>query len=222
VKASNRCGAAYLFRRNDQGWELAVSIARPVDAGESAAFGQSVLLLADGTAIVGGTGLIGGPGVLHVFVPHGSGLDLVQTLLPEGGTDSFYATDLSASADGSWLAVGGAQSVALYRRRDAGFEPVKLLEAPDSAAGYFGEAVALDGNGRTLLVGAPRTGCSPNVAPRCGSAYRYLRGGRVWRLAGTVAPVEARADANFGHEVALDAAGKVTAIEGHGVTVEQR
>jgi hypothetical protein len=87
----------------------------------------------------------------------------------------------------------------------------------------FGEAVALDGTGATLIVGAPRTTC--RAGAWCGAAYRYVRqdaAGARWRLAGTLVPAGGeRAEANFGHEAALDATGAVAAVEGAGVTLRR-
>jgi hypothetical protein len=228
LAAGVRCGAAHLYHRDpaDGTWRPAATLPRPDTAGDAAHFGQSVLLLPDGAALVGGTGLTGGPGALHLFLPRPDGLAPVQTLLPPGPDpdDEFYAADLAASGDGAWVAVGQSQAVALYRRGpDGRLAPAARLEPPEERAGTFGEAVALDGTGATLLVGAPRTTCAAGAW--CGAAYRYVRvdpAGTRWRLAGTLGPAGGeRAETNFGHEAALDATGAVAAVEGEGVTLQR-
>ena len=159
-----RCGTAYLYHRGSQGWTLASRLQRPPDAGLGAQFGQTLALLPDGAALVGGTGIIADAGALHLFLPDGR---YAQSLLPPGG-DQFYATEIATSGDGTWLAVGAAQSVVLYRRNDDRFEPAQTLTAPEDNAGHFGEAVAIDATGRELIVGAPRAACP--AGQRCESS----------------------------------------------------
>lgn len=213
------CGAAFLYRRQTSIWRLAATLNRPDGAEPSAQFGQAVLLLPDGALLIGGAGLTGGTGALNLFLPRGNGFELVQVLRPDR-RDEFFTTDLAASGDGQWLAVGGAQSVLLYRREGERFRFVKRLQPPEREVGHFGEAVALDGLGRTLLVGAPRTDCEAGA--RCGIAFRYVRDGDFWQLAGPLRPAKERAEADFGHEAALDASGRLAAVEGEGVHLELR
>ena len=127
---------------------------------------------------------------------------------PEPG----FANALSWSADGSWLAVGGEQSVHLFQRQGDGFALRKTLGPPiGSSAGYFGETVALSGDGRRLLVGAPRTNCPEG--DRCGVAYLFERDGD-WALARTIRPATNAADANFGHHLAISSDGRHLAVQG--------
>lgn len=213
------CGTVYLYRRQPAGWRLAATVPRPANAEATAYFGQSVLLLPDGALLVGGTGLTGGTGALHLLLPRKSGYELAQTITPEG-RDEFFTTDLALSGDGQWLAVGGAQSVTLYRRDGDRLARTERFGPPEDGAGHFGESVALDGEGSTLLVGAPRTDC--DAGRRCGIAYRYEREGDTWSRAEAVYPAEEEADADFGHRAALDASGGLAAVEGRAVHLERR
>lgn len=217
-----RCGEAYLYRRGPDGWRLAATLARPAGAGEAAHFGQSVLILPDGAALVGGNGIADAPGALHLFVPRGGAgrYELAQTLGPADGVDEFFATDLAASGDGGTVAVGVAQGVVLYSRAGDRLEAVARLDPPEERAGHFGDAVALDGTGATLLVGAPRAACP--AGPRCGIAYLYRRDGETWVLTGPVRAGRELPQAVFGREVALDVSGTISAVEGRGVEVERR
>jgi hypothetical protein len=214
--AGSRCGAAYLYRRGPAGWQLAARIGRPRDAGETAHFGQTLAMLSDGRLLIGGTGIAGGPGALHLFAPEGSGYRHIQTLHPDGPLAEFYATDLAVSGDGSWIAVGGGQSVSLYRPGDDGrLALAQRLALPEENAGHFGDVLALNGDGSTLLVGAPRAACSQG--PRCGIVYRYRPGPKGFSLVGPIQAARPEPHAAFGRELALDAQGGRMAIEGAGV-----
>ena len=209
-KVGVRCGVAYLFRRGTGGWRLAARLARP-ETYPSAYFGQTVLLLPQGEVLVGGPRLYRGPGALHLFAGAIQPA-LVQTLAPEDGKEPAFATSLAVSADGAWLAVGGGQEVALWRRHGRGYAHHRTLRPPEPTAGHFGDALALDAEGRTLLIGAPRAACAAGL--RCGIAYLYRRTGSLWTLADTLRPQPELAEADFGHEVGLDPTGRIWAIEG--------
>ena len=190
------------------GWRVLLP---PPDQDGLTRFGQSVALSPDGTlALAGGTGDSGGVGMLWVYVMEASEPQPVQSLTAPAPQPGF-ANALSWSADGSWLAVGGEQSVHLFERQGQGFALRKTLVPPDQAAGYFGETVALSGDGRLLLVGAPRTNCPEG--DRCGVAYLYDRA-RSWGLARTIRPDSNAGDANFGHHLAISRDGRHLAVQG--------
>ncbi len=215
IGARVRCGTAYLYRRDPQGWVLIARLERPDDIAVGAQFGQTVALLPDGAVLVGGTGVIADPGALHLFLPQGPAFRHAQTLLPEDGADQFYATEIAVSADGAWVAVGANQSVVLYRYEGQRLIPTRTLTAPEDNAGHFGEAVALDAAGRQLAIGAPRAACG--AGQRCGIVYRYTRAGNRWRLIGTRRAAREEEHAGFGHRLAFSGSGEVLAVEGRGV-----
>ena len=152
---------------------------------------------------------------------------------PEGPGHDRFGWSLALSGDGSLLAVGASRAhsparlaagaaaapslggghagaVRLYRRGGSGgWAPDGRLEAPGGAGGRFGGALALDGAGSLLAVGAPAEGAPPGS----GAAYLYRRGapGR-WNLEARLkAPAPGPGD-RFGASVALDAAGAALAV----------
>ena len=75
----------------------------------------------------------------------------VQSLNPRSNDDAYFTADLAASGDGSWLAVSGAQRVRLWRREGSRFVERPEIRPLDYDAGLFGDAIAFDGTGSTLL-----------------------------------------------------------------------
>lgn len=205
------CGIAELFERDQGSWRHAATL-RPPEADDGfAQFGQAVALTADGSlALAGGTGLPGGIGSLWVYRLGAPEPEALQKLSAPDDQPEF-ANSLSLAADGSWLAVGGSQSVHLFRRQGPGFAFDRTLGPPDPSAGYYGETVAISADGRWLLVGAPRTDC--DAGDRCGIAYLYDRD-RGWALARTIRPATPAADANFGHRLAISPDGGTLAVQG--------
>ena len=213
------CGLAELFEHRDGGgrWEPVATFLPAPERDGLIRFGQSVALAPDGSlALVGGTGEPERSGALWVYAVEPGGPRLAQILAPRGRREGWFANDLALSGDGSWLAVGGEQSVHLYERLGGGFAFRKLLTAPDAAAGHFGETVALSRDGRRLLVGAPRTAC--DEGERCGAAYLFERD-RLWRLARTLRPATEAADANFGHHLAISGDGGEAVVQGRALHV---
>lgn len=206
------CGVAELFARTASGWEPAARLAPAEEAvRREVRFGQAVALSAEGTlALVGGTGQPGQAGGLWVFALGGGEPREVGSLRPDR-LDGWFANDLALSGDAGWLAVGGEQAVYLYRRTGDGFRLHARLTPPEPGAGHFGESVALAADGRTLLVGAPRSPCG--AGSRCGAAYLYARG-EGWGYRGAIRPAVERARADFGHRVALGADGQHLAVQG--------
>jgi hypothetical protein len=207
------CGSAELFERHrhEGGWLSVATLLPPADEDGLTRFGQSVALSSDGSlALVGGTGEPGLSGALWVYALGQRAPKLLQRLSAEAAENGF-ANDLALSSDGTWLAVGGEQAVYLFERTGDGFSPRKTIRPPDADAGYFGETVALSGDGRHLLVGAPRTNCAQG--DRCGVAYLFERD-QGWGLGRTVRPATNAGDANFGHHIAISQDGRELAAQG--------
>ena len=210
------CGSAELFERRDGTWERVATLVPPEDHDGFTRFGQSVAITPDSVlALAGGTGEPGFPGTLWVYaLGRGEPLIVQQLTIakPQGG----FANDLSLAADGSWLAVGGDQSVHLFERVGGAFTLRKTLTPPDPDAGYFGATVALSADGSRLMVGAPRARCAEG--DRCGVSYLFARD-RFWSLARTIRPATNTPDANFGHHVAISRDGRYIAAQGEVIHV---
>jgi hypothetical protein len=175
--SSNR-GAAYLFVAGRHGWsqrqELLGSAGDPLDQ-----FGVSVALNGNGkTALVGAVGRNSFHGVAEVFVEGQHMWSKRAELTANDGTPGDdFGLAVALSGDGNKALVGAAgknsfQGAAyVYGRRGQGWSQRQELTASDGAPGEeFGLAVALDGNGKTALIGAPTPFMSTSGP---GAAYLY-------------------------------------------------
>ena len=105
---SRVCGEALLFEHRYEDWVRVASIVPEPALAEQVRFGEAVALDATGgVALIGGTGQPGRSGALGLYALTAGKPRLVQTLQPPKPLFGF-ATDLSLSGDGRWLAVGGA------------------------------------------------------------------------------------------------------------------
>jgi FG-GAP repeat len=90
----------------------------------------------------------------------------------------------------------------------------KLVAASDPRNEFcegFGVSVALSGNGRLALVGAPKQDCADGTS--CGAAYVFTRSGDEWQLQQKLTASDAMREDEFGQAVALSGNG-TTALVG--------
>ena len=128
-----------------------------------------------------------------------------STMLTASDGVSFDQFGTSVAIDGDTLVSGAPAALAsdrgaayvFTRRHGLWLETAKLV-APDIVArGYFGSAVAVDGE--TILVGAP---AEPGSLASAGAVYVFLKQGDAWVFQTKLtAPIGA---ATFGYSVALD------------------
>jgi hypothetical protein len=201
----------------------------PADGEESAYFGWSVSLSADGhTAIVGGryddVGVNGDQGSARVFVWNGSAWEQRGGALTptDGATYDNFGAAVSLSADGLTAIVGGEGddvggnvdqgSARVFVWNGSAWEQRggALTPTDGVAFDYFGSSVALSADGLTAIVGAPDMGGTDGQ----GSARVFVWNGSAWQQrGGALTPTEGAADGSFGWSVSLSADG-LTAIVG--------
>ena len=176
-------GEAYLFSQTAEGWntDTPVTIPNPADKVFRDEFGWSVALDSDGT-----TALVGAPsrGTAHLFSRTAEGWDTESPVAfsnrTRKGGDGRFGYSVALSADGTTALVGApsddtdagdsAGTVSLFRQTAEGWDidnPVTLPNPEPDNNDRFGEAVAMNPDGTTLLVGA--SGESHNT----GAAYLY-------------------------------------------------
>ena len=197
-------GAAYVYRRSASGrWALEAYVKAPVPRWP-AQFGGAVALSADGRTLAAGAR---GDSSAVAGVRHPGDEGFAEAPAGEGARESGAAYVYRRSASGRWA-------------------PEAYLKAPAPGRGdWFGEAVALSADGRTLAAGAPRDDSAAagvrhpsdagfaealagEGAERSGAACVYRRGpsGR-WALEACLkAPAPALGD-RFGQSVSLSADG---------------
>jgi hypothetical protein len=217
-------GAAWVFTRSGSTWtQQGGKLPDPGRHGSLDEFGTSVALSADGdTALVGAPRDNENVGAVWVFTRSGEtwsqqGGKLTGTGEIEGG---WFGDRVALSANGDTALVGGPQdhhdvgAAWVFTRSGSTWtqQGAKLTGAGETTGeGYFGESVALSGDGKTALIGGPRDN---NDA---GSAWVFTRSGSTWTQQGAkLTGKEEAAQGNFGTSVALSENGS-TALIGAGL-----
>lgn len=215
------CGAAHVYRRGETGWSHAQALPYPMRAASNIEYGRTVALAPNGEVLaVGGLGRHATAGMLYSFLREGDSFRPGPIVVPPvDRRDQFFARSAAFDHAGKLLAVGGDQAVDVFVRDGSNFSLASTLAAPDPDAGMFGSAVAISGDGGSLLVGAPASPCADRQ-PRCGRAYLYQRPAQgEWQLAARIENPLPAAYADFGYRLALDADGGRAAIQGEVATV---
>ena len=159
-------GAAYVFRREGNGWTQEAKLTAS-DGAFNDFFGTSVALGADGNGTFAVVGArqddSGGPGSGAAYVFRRSGTtwtEEAQLLPPDTSGDAYFGG--SVSADGGRVLIGAARTDVSGENSGAAYlfervsgtwtQQARLTPSDGSANDWFGVAVALDGP--TALVGA--------------------------------------------------------------------
>jgi hypothetical protein len=155
----------------------------------------------------------------------------------------YFGESIALSGDGSTLAVGanGEDSAAtgidgdqadnsadfggaayVFTRSGTTWSQQAYVKASNTDAyDFFGDSIALSGDGSTLAVGAPwedsaATGVggsqADDSAEYAGATYVFTRDGTTWRQEAYVKASNTGADDHFGHSVALSGDGSTLAV----------
>lgn len=213
---SDNSGAAYVYTRSGATWSFNAYI-KASNTGGSDLFGNSVTLSGDGnTLAVGavgesnnGTGInppdtssFGGGESGAVYVYTRSGATWVfDVYIKASNSDAsiMFGTSVALNTDGTTLAVGangdgnidvGGAAYTFINQGGTWSEQAYLKADNAGSNDLFGNSVSLNGNGNTLVVGAPgedsnATGInspdgSNNSAGNSGAAYIFERTGTTW------------------------------------------
>lgn len=183
-------------------------------------------------------------GAVYVYARQGDQWTLQAYLKASNpGADDRFGRAISLSSDGNTLAVGaagedsaaigvngdqlsnaasGAGAVYVFERGNAGWAQTSYVKATNTASGAsFGSAVALSGDGSTLLVGA--TGDDGNAtgvngvpadytATDSGAAYVYRRTATSWIIQAYLKSNQADVNDYFGWAVAISHDGNRVAV----------
>lgn len=182
-------------------------------------FGSAVSLSQDGnTAVLGAPNVNSGTGAAYVFTRSGTTWTQQQELTrSDPGADDLFGFSVALSGDGNYAIVGayqdspiaaGSGSVYVFVRNGSVWSQQQKLTASDgSANAQFGRAVAINGDGTIVLVGAEG---DDNYT---GAAYAFTRSSTVWSQQGTKLKAnDAAADSFFGSAVSLSTNGVVGLI----------
>ncbi len=150
-------------------------------------FGFSVAVSGDGsTALIGAPGKNSDKGAAYVFAFNGTQwVQQKELTASDGAADDGFGYTVALSNDGNTAlitAVGkyaGTGAAYIFTRSGTTWAQKQELFASDGAAGdYFGFVAALNGNGSTALICAPKKYANTNVAQ--GAAYVFTLSGGTW------------------------------------------
>ncbi len=237
----NGPGAAYVFTRPPGGWKDTTETAKLVaaDQGRFDNFGISVGVSGDGSTVAVGAQhtIVGGSklGAVYVYVRPASGWTNVAAAArlqgsDEGGEDQLGHA-VALSRDGSTIAAGadgavvaGSESlgaVYVFLRTGSGWasgtETAKLTLGTAAGAVDFGYAVAVSGDGASVIASANSFGDQPGP----GAVYVFSRPGGGWSNAVPAAKLTASdgaPGASLGDSIAVTADGSAILAGTSGVT----
>ncbi len=122
-------------------------------------------------------------------------------------------------------AARGAGAVYLFERGGTTWSQTLYIKASNTGIGdFFGESVALSGDGSTLAVGAAQEASAAigidgdqvdNSAPGAGAVYRFARSGATWFQTAYLKASNTGTGDFFGESVALSADGAFLAVGAH-------
>jgi hypothetical protein len=163
--------AAYVYVRDAGGWSFEQRIPDP-EGGLSGGFGRSVSISGERIAIgayATTVDEVGTQGTVYLYTRIGGVWLDEQTLVASDGVlDLRYGYTVALDEDQVAVSPNYAQAVYVYSLVDGVWTDERRIttDEPECAAGFFGTALALDGE--TLLVGAPN--CATG-ASRLGRAF---------------------------------------------------
>jgi len=139
----------------------------------------------------------------------------------DGAAEDRFGAAVDLSADGTTALVGafthdgprGRQSGSAYvfvREGDSWAQQAKLFAEDGGTGDYFGNSVALSGDGQTALLGASDDE-NPH-GPLCGSAYVFARAGETWSQRAKLVAADGGPEDRFGTAVALSGDGETALV----------
>jgi hypothetical protein len=195
----NRNGAAHIFTYDASNATWAGVQIDPQSGTTSDRFGQSVAMSSDGTKVIVGAHRqdTGGSdfGAAYVFTYDGSSWSEQQKIQPSsvGSTDNQFGYGVAMNSNGTKIIVGaryedsdasgvntnasnsGAAYIYTYDSSSSSWGSEARIKASDAGSSdYFGESVAMDSAGTTVIVGAHRE------SNWVGAAYIYTYNGSTW------------------------------------------
>jgi len=217
-------GAAYIFTRSGTTWTQQKKI-QASNKGFEDQFGWSVAISGDGnTAIVGAqyedTGATDA-GAAYIFRRSGTNWNEQQKIqASDKGQNDNFGRSVAISENGNTAIVGawfadvvvGANTLFntgaayIFTRSGTSWSEQQKIQASDKQGGdRFGTAVAISGDGNTLIVGA-------GDENRNGAAYIFTRSGTNWNEQQKIQASDRGFDDLFGNSVAISENGNTAIV----------
>mgnify|MGYP003635540067 FL=1 len=222
-------GAAYIFTYDGSNWDAGTKIVAS-DKATTDYFGYSVSMNSDGTKVI--VGAFGehssSEGAAYIFTySSGSWDEGVKIVALDRGTLDFFGKSVAMSGDGTKVIVGAFKEDTTYADVGAAYiftydgsnwdAGTKILASDKQGSDYFGNSVAMSGDGTKVIVGAYRedTGGIDNGAAYI-FAYSVSYGG--WQQQQKIQASSGNtgsADNQFGYSVAMNSDGTKVIVGAH-------
>jgi hypothetical protein len=228
--SASASGAVLVFVRRAGQWGLDAYLKASTPIADDL-FGSTVAVSAAGTrVVVGAPQALNGVGAVFTYDSGPAGWTAQPAVLPANLTQAWhFGGAVALSADGQALAAGMTpelgqtsltSSVDLFTQAGGQWSARQTLSAPDTTLDNgFGSALALSGDGQTLVVGAsqvPRT-IGGNTLD-AGAAYVFARQGGGWGQTAELMSSNLDLGDRFGQAVAVSADGSTVAVGAVGET----
>ena len=222
----NGAGSAYIFTRSGTIWtEEAKLTASDKQASDN--FGYSVAIDGTGTRVVIGAyhndpDGVSDAGSAYIFTRSGTvWTEEAKLMASDKQSSDYFGSSVSIDDTGTRVVIGAygedpnsvsaAGSAYIFTRSGTIWtEDAKLTASDKQASDYFGSAVAIDGTGTTVVIGAYQE--DPDGLTGAGSAYIYAKSGAIWTEEAKLTTSDKQTGDNFGHSVAINDAGTVVVI----------
>jgi hypothetical protein len=187
---------------------------------------SSVALSENGQTALVGVKTEGGThsGAVYVFTRSGeTWTQQGEKLTPDDATgEAQFGASVALSSDGDTAAIGGPDNrkgqggVWVFTRTgETWTQQGEVLT--ESVTGKFGSAVAIAGDGDTILAGAPASAGTSEGDLDAGSAWVFTRSGETWSLQTKLLPDDEDGAGRFGDSVALSEDGNTALVGGEDV-----
>ncbi len=234
-------GAAYVFTKPGGGWSSGTEAAKLTasDGQSGDSLGSSVAISTDGTTIVAGApsatvGSNPAQGAAYVFTEPGGGWanenETAKLTASDGQADDDLGFAVATSSDGSTVTAGecgcasGTGAAYVFAEPGGGWtsgtETAKLTASDGQIGDQLGSALAISGDGSTLVAGAPFATIGGNTFQ--GAAYVFIKPVGGWTNENETAKLTASdgaADDGLGFSVTVSADGSTVAAGAPTATV---
>ena len=210
----NLTGAAYVYRRIGDTWELDTMLLAPDGPATFSKFGNEVSMSADGKTILIGEVFdshegMNVTGAAWIFIEDRGKWIAQQKLLPKDVEENWvFGQRLALSADGNVAAISATGApldpVYVFTREGETWTEADKLEGNGYALGLPWIDVSADGS--VIAIGAPN---DSEMGSCTGAAYMFVRDGAKssWLFRQKIHTLELEIEANFGRSVSLSATG---------------
>lgn len=195
-------GSAYVFVRSDTGapWTFQAKLSDN-SGNQNNGFGFAVALSADGNIAVVGSPFTGSNSTTVIFFERNGASWSQQSKWPPQGNFLGFAVALSALGDVAMAGApgnGNSGQVYVFTRSDSFWSDQTSFTSNDVTVNdNFGKNVALSGDGKTVLVGAPQKNSNQ------GAAYAFIYSDGAWSQQYKFLPSDVIISDQFGASVAL-------------------